>query len=103
MITSTGEFSVSPTGPVQCRCVKQHHPAATSLDAHHVWPEGHGGPTVPENLVWLCPTCHRNVHEILDTWARAGAPHPIGHHNQWAYHVAEIGWEAWHASQVMPL
>lgn len=33
------------------------------LDAHHVWHWADGGPTALDNLVMLCPTHHRAIHE----------------------------------------
>jgi hypothetical protein len=48
-----------------CHCVTFHRPKVMELDKHHIWPTGDGGPDVPENLIWLCPTTHRNVHEYL--------------------------------------
>lgn len=35
----------------------------TRLRAHHVRNWAHGGPTDRDNLVMLCPTHHRSVHE----------------------------------------
>jgi len=48
-----------------CHCVTIHRPKVMELDKHHIWPMGFDGPDVPENLIWLCPTMHRNVHEYL--------------------------------------
>ena len=33
-------------------------------DAHHIVPWEHNGPTDIENLVLLCPRCHRKVHKL---------------------------------------
>lgn len=57
-----------------CLCVSDHRPAPLELNAHHVWPLANGGPDVPENIVWLCPTAHTNVHELLRLMMKAGRP-----------------------------
>jgi hypothetical protein len=41
------------------------HPLCTQqrwLHAHHIWHWEHGGPTVPSNLICLCPAHHRQLH-----------------------------------------
>lgn len=38
---------------------RKHHP----LDIHHVQFRSLGGSDLPENLVPLCPTCHRMLHD----------------------------------------
>lgn len=46
-------------------CAVHHHRDYTPLDAHHIWPKAQGGPTIPWNLVTVCPTGHREIHEYL--------------------------------------
>lgn len=46
-------------------CSVHKHRTDVPLDSHHIWPKSEGGPTVPSNLVWLCPNGHREVHEYL--------------------------------------
>ena len=49
----------------KCLCSKIHQPAPLELARHHLLPQEHGGPDTKNNLIWLCPTTHVNVHEIL--------------------------------------
>ena len=55
-----------------CVCVSEHRPAPLELAAHHVWPSFMGGPDTVDNLIWLCPTTHINVHEILREMVKDG-------------------------------
>jgi 5-methylcytosine-specific restriction endonuclease McrA len=32
-------------------------------EAHHLTFRSQGGSDVPENLRWLCTTCHRDIHD----------------------------------------
>ena len=36
------------------------------LEVHHVYRLGDGGPDHPENVIAICPNCHRRVHYGLD-------------------------------------
>ena len=56
----------------RCACSADHRPAPLELHAHHIHPLYLGGPDVPDNKVWLCPTAHTNVHELLRLMMRAG-------------------------------
>lgn len=49
----------------KCICVADHNPEPLELERHHVWPLGMGGPDTEGNVVWLDPTAHMNVHELL--------------------------------------
>jgi hypothetical protein len=51
-----------------CKCVTEHRPAVVGTDFHHVVPRAWGGPDVAENIVELCPTTHRSLHDLL-RWA----------------------------------
>lgn len=37
-----------------------------ALDRHHVVPRRHGGADTEENLVTVCPTCHRKLESLYD-------------------------------------
>ncbi len=48
-----------------CKCSLNHQPGTLELVIHHVWPKGDGGPDDPANEVFICPTTHYNIHELL--------------------------------------
>ena len=54
-----------------CLCVSEHRPAPLELNAHHLLPVYLGGAENGE-LVWLCPSSHVNVHELLRLMLRDG-------------------------------
>lgn len=49
-----------------CEVHTAHMPNSHVNDRHHVWPLGHGGPNIPENIITVCPTGHRNIHTLLE-------------------------------------
>lgn len=54
----------------QCACVSTHTPAPQELHIHHILPLAMGGLKVADNEIWLCPTSHVNVHELLRAWVK---------------------------------
>ena len=53
-----------------CLCQADHRPTPLEYEWHHLWPLAAGGPNTPPGVhdgtaVWVCPTAHTNVHEIL--------------------------------------
>lgn len=91
-----------------CRCRATHKPPPLELEEHHIWPLGMGGPDLPENRVWLCPTAHTNVHEILRellkvgplTWGEALAIWPGL--NRYQLRLALEGLARFHAGTTRP-
>ncbi len=86
-----------------CLCVYEHRPPVMEFFEHHIWPSGMGGPNVASNRIWLCPTTHANVHEILRMLvARAGlltypqllalSERPVA---KYAYYLALEGYARW--------
>lgn len=78
-----------------CVCVADHNPNPVELNLHHIWPKASGGPDADWNLVWLCPTSHVNVHELLREWFRAGGePAWVirSRFNPYVRAIAEDGW-----------
>ena len=70
----------------RCLCVSVHRPGVLEYEWHHILPLAMGGADTPhgrlgQNGVWLCPTAHTNVHEMLRymlkhgplTWGDVGA------------------------------
>lgn len=84
---------VTPGGPT-CRCVTAHSPAIHVLEQHHIWPQGHGGPTVAGNLAALCGSAHNEVHAYLNALLKADGDRPADWRT-WNLHirrVAELGY-----------
>lgn len=61
--TAVGEVRRETKSP--CVVHNKHIPESHINEQHHIWPQGHGGPTVPENLVVVCATGHNNIHTLL--------------------------------------
>lgn len=51
--------------PSMSACQVHRHYSHTPLDVHHIMPQAEGGPTRADNLIVLCATGHREVHEYL--------------------------------------
>lgn len=54
-----------------CGCCFEHRPPVLEFERHHIWPLGLGGPDQEVNVVWVCPTTHANVHELLRLMLKA--------------------------------
>lgn len=86
-----------------CRCMATHRPQYLELNRHHVWPLGMGGPDIDENIEWLCPTAHYNVHELLRAMVKEDRV--ISHYeftqryevtvSTYAQEIAALGFERW--------
>jgi hypothetical protein len=46
-------------------CVVHKHRDDVPLDSHHIHPKQYGGPSTPDNLIWVCPNGHREIHNYL--------------------------------------
>lgn len=57
-------LNLQPEG-VECQCMASHSPTPLVLEHHHIWPQEFNGPTVPENMIWICATTHNTVHTYL--------------------------------------
>lgn len=80
-----------------CTCVADHNPEPQELHRHHIWPLAQGGPDTEENIAWLCPTSHVNVHELLRAWEEYNGEPPWDikvHFNPKIRNLALLGYTA---------
>lgn len=81
----------------ECNCVSYHSPVPQHLVRHHIVPLSYGGPDTEDNIVWLCPTAHGNVHKLLWDYERyEGLPPWEGvrwHYSAFIRRLAERAWE----------
>lgn len=53
----------------------ERSPGIYTVEAHHIHPKEFGGPNEPTNMVWVCPTGHSAIHELLRAYVKAeGTP-----------------------------
>lgn len=77
-----------------CLCMVEHRPAPLEYVEHHVVPTYLGGPDTPENRVWLCPTTHYNVHELLREFLRQSRVLTFRECSRaWGPPVSEYAWQ----------
>ena len=108
----TQPATLQPVGTT-CACVTEHRPVSLVFERHHIWPKEYGGPTVDENLVYVCATTHNNVHAYLRAFVAAGRLlnqdelraslatwHYDAHVQRYAYDLAVQGWTWWKAGLV---
>ena len=85
-------LETSPNG--MCPCVSEHAPSVTSYDNHHIIPVSWGGENGPRIL--LCPTAHRNAHDLLNNYVRYGGKPPgqiLRRYSLFIRGLAEKAWE----------
>lgn len=94
-MTEREPLTASPSGERKCHCVLRHNPIPQELHRHHVWPLGEGGPDVSENLLWLCPTTHSNIHKLWRLYeTHKGAP-PYTIRRQYSIYARSIVDRGW--------
>lgn len=88
-----------------CRCIRNHDPFPLELNHHHVWPLYLGGPDTKDNMVWLCPTGHTNVHEMIRLMLKYGrltftemGQHYVIPVNRYLYAIAVRGYDQYKAN-----
>jgi len=100
-------LTLQPSGTT-CVCVKSHRPASVQFERHHIWPKEYGGPSVDENLVYICGTTHNTVHAYIRAFVAAGGVlsrddlrDALKKWNytevvqRYAYNLAVLGYERW--------
>jgi hypothetical protein len=79
-----------------CEVHSGHAPHSHINDRHHVWPLGAGGPDIPENIVVVCPTGHRNIHSLLEQYQAHRGEVPFAISRRYALkerHYAQLGYD----------
>lgn len=82
----------------KCPCVMDHNPNPMELNEHHIWPLYLGGPDTKDNLIWLCPTTHTNVHELIREWMKFKGEPPWYVRTKFSVftrNLAQQGYDAW--------
>jgi hypothetical protein len=90
-----------------CECRSVHSPYPLELERHHIWPLGMGGPDTSDNVAWVCPTTHTNIHELLRhivrvgmlTWGEVGAMYDVPV-SRYAFDLAHEGYRRFIAGSV---
>ena len=85
---------LNPLGDL-CECVSEHSPAAFVPTYHHILPQSWDGPTVPENMVWLCPNAHTATHRLIDEYVRADGDPGWAVRQHFSPFVRDLALRAW--------
>jgi hypothetical protein len=85
-----------------CRCVLHHNPNPMELHRHHVLPLAWGGQATPDNEVWLCPTSHANVHELLRAHERYEGAVPWAIRKRFSIYIRSLAADGWKRSRGQP-
>lgn len=80
-----------------CLCSNDHQPNPRELHSHHIWPLYAGGLDTPSNRVWICPTSHVNVHELLAEYGRQGGEPPWSYRRHFGGYVRDLAATGWKA------
>jgi len=78
-----------------CPCAMTHGPGAYVPARHHILPQSWGGPTEPDNLIYICPNSHTAVHQLLNAYVHAGgepAWSVLQHYNALVRDLAARAW-----------
>lgn len=86
------EVREAPFDAHPCRCVTRHTPTVAYTHAHHIWPLYLGGPNTRDNITYLCPAGHDQVHRAIRAFEKAGEVVYIPM-NRYLYNLAVYGWE----------
>lgn len=75
----------------------EHRPRVADTDVHHVWPKEYGGPDEASNEVEICPSGHRNLHELLREYLHAKGDPGWAVKQRWHPAERELTVRAWTA------
>ncbi|HXF73370.1 MAG TPA: HNH endonuclease [Actinomycetota bacterium] len=78
-----------------CEIHAYHSPHVSDTDLHHVVPLAWGGADELANEVSICPTGHRNVHELLREYAVFGGEPPWEVRRTFSVAERELARRAW--------
>lgn len=79
-----------------CQVHKKHLPNSHINHRHHIYPLGHGGPDIEDNIVIVCPTGHSNIHDLLNTYLMLMGRVPYETLRRYTYgerNIAELGYK----------
>jgi hypothetical protein len=83
------DFTLVPPPEWRCPVVKWHRPRPHGRDRHHIWPMYLGGPE-SQPLVGICPSCHRDVHILLELARDNGWVLDEAHYRTYARRIVEL-------------
>ena len=86
-----------------CVCVTDHHPEPVDGEEHHIWPKGQGGPDTKDNLIFICPTAHTNLHILERAWYRAGGQPSWEIRRQFNFYTRELARRAYQSTMAQTL
>lgn len=74
----------------QCALHAYHWPPVLDGDIHHIIPLSMGGPDTNDNIMHVCPTGHRNVHEVITALVKKQPlPKATKKERQTAYYILD--------------
>jgi hypothetical protein len=79
----------------KCVCVRNHNPEPQELNRHHILPLAWGGNRESDNEVWLCPTSHTNVHELLRAYEKYEGTPPWEIRKHFSWYIRSLAVEGW--------
>jgi hypothetical protein len=93
---ATGGHDHPLTMVMQEDCAVHKHHEWVPVNKHHIWPQGFGGPSTPDNLITLCTNGHYAIHEFIRQLILHGGTVPwttAQHFGPKVRDIARIGWE----------
>lgn len=80
-----------------CLMVADHNPNPHSIQVHHRWPLGMGGPAEAWNEIDACPQDHVNAHVLLRlTGYRYDGDTPWWIRRRFSTAIRDLAYDGWH-------